>query len=137
MTRQGFSHLGSGTVPYIEDLQNNDDPSKRYRDGSQVIVVNPEDFSVFRNGDCYQVSLASSTATRLDKGLENRRAVAIANLSSTETIYVGFNDTVSLTGVNGGFPIFPQTSISLDATNRMSIYAISASALDVSVMEVA
>lgn len=136
MARQGFSHLGSGTVPYIEDLQNHDDPTKRYRDGSQVIVVNPEDFSVFRNGDCYQVSLSASTVTRLDKGLENRRAVAIANLSSTETIYVGFDNTVSVTGANGGFPIFPQTSISLDATNRIAIYGISASAVDVSIMEV-
>jgi len=137
MARQGFSHLGSGTVPYIEELQNHPDPNQRHRDGSQVIVVNPEDFSVFRNGDCYQVTLAPSTATRLDKGLENRRAVAIANLSSTETIYVGFDDTVSLAGGNGGFPIFPQTSISLDATNRISIYAIAGSTLDVSVMEVA
>ena len=135
---------GSGTVWSMKDylpgginygVQGR--PQLTYRDAEAVAIVNPEDFSAWMGpGSTHQITLAPSTATRLDNGVANRRSVAIANASTTETIYVGFNDSITITGATGGFPVFPLTTITINCTNRYHIYAIASSTITVGIMEV-
>ncbi len=140
MPRLGFAHLGSGCVPYI-NLSPSVQPTPHSnqgdvlfgRDGEQVIIINPEDFSVFRNGITKQVTLTANVAQKLDVSLENRRAIAIVNLDATAVLYMGFHSEVT---VNNGWPIFAQMPLSINCSNKLNIYGVCASNITVGVMEV-
>lgn len=140
MARESSSHLGSGTTPYIfsgPSGQTTPHASEGdvlfNRDGQNIIVLNPEDFSVFRNGITKQVSLTANVVSKLDSSLENRRAVAIANLNSTSTLFIGFHPEVT---VNNGWPIFAQTSLSLNCSNKLQIYGVCVANIKVGTLEV-
>ena len=105
------------------------------RDGEQVVIINPEDFSCYRNGVTKQITLTGgAAAAKLDVSLENRRAIAIANLNSTAVLYIGFHSEVT---VSNGWPIFAQTSLSINCSNKLKVYGVSASNITVGIMEVA
>jgi len=142
MARQSSSHLGSGCVPYIypgpsgQPTEHSSAGDVLFnRDGDNVIILNPEDFSIFRNGITKQVSLTGgAAAAKLDVSLENRRAIAIANTHATAVLYIGFHPEVT---VSNGWPIFAQTSISINAGNKIQVYGVSALNITTCVMEVA
>ena len=141
MARESSSHLGSGCVPYVypgPSGQPTPHPSEGdvlfNRDGQNIIVLNPEDFSCYRNGITKQVSLTANVAAKLDVSLENRRAIAIANIDSTAVLYIGFHPEVT---VSNGWPIFANTSLSINCSNKLLVYGVSASSIIVSIMEVA
>ncbi len=140
MARESSAHLGSGTVPYIYPGPSGQPTAHGSqgdvlfnRDGQNVIILNPEDFSIFRNGVIKQVSLTANIVSKLDVSLENRRAIAIANLDSTATLFISFHNGLTITN---GWPIFAKTSISINAGNKIQVYGVSASSIIVSVMEV-
>jgi len=141
MARESSAHLGSGTIPYIypgPSGQTTPHPSAGdvlfNRDGQNIIVLNPEDFSVFRNGVTKQVALTGgAAAAKLDVSLENRRAIAIANTHATAVLYIGFHPEVT---ISSGWPIFASTSLSINCSNKLNIYGVSASTLKVGIMEV-
>lgn len=138
--RYGFSLLGSGTTPYVEHCLPNIPHSSSgivYRDGEQVIIINPEDFSVHLGGETTQVTLSPSTVTRIDIGLTKRRSMAITNTSTGITVYIGFRSNITTTGSNGGFPLLPQQSITIDCKNIIRIYAIASVAATLGILEVA
>jgi len=143
MPHSVFSWPGSGTIPQIVNslpggYDRGNRGAVRYRDADAVAIMNPEDLSAWMGpGSTRQVTLTPSTAERVDSGVEHRRSVAVANTSTTETIYVGFSDSITLTGATGGFPVFPQQTITLNCTNRYQVFAICGSAVVVGVMEVA
>ena len=141
MGRQSFSHLSSGTVPFImpgPSGQPIPHPSEgdvlASRDGDNVVIINPSDFSCYRNGITKQVSLTANIVSKLDSSLEGRRAIAIVNLNSTSTLFIGFHPEVT---VSNGWPVFAQTSLSINCSNKLLVYGVSASSIIVSVMEVA
>lgn len=144
MPHSVFSHLGSGTIPQILPYLHGEHlygqtygTNLTNRNADAVAIMNPEDFSAWMGpGSTRQITLVPSTATRLDSGVVHRRSVAIANTSTTETLYVGFTDSITLTGVTGGFPLFPLTTITLNCTNRYQVYGIAGSALVIGIMEV-
>lgn len=132
--RAVHSHLGSGTVPYT--VPGIEGGILNERDGESVAVINPEDFSVYRGGNVKQVSLTANVVARLDTTLANRRAVAIQNMDSSNDLYIGFTSSVTLSGATGGWKIPPSGEITINATNRLHIFGISASNIVAGVMEV-
>jgi len=145
MARESASHLGSGCVPYIypgPSGQPTPHPSEGdvlfNRDGQNIIVLNPEDFGCYRNGTTKQISLTANIVAKLDVALENRRAIAVANLDSTTILFIGFHPNIT-TGVGnfGGWPIFPHTAVSITCSNKLQIYGVSTANISVSIMEVA
>lgn len=144
MARETFAVVGSGTTPFMHGHIDHDAyPAKfisddfKVREGSNAVIINPEDFSVWRGGSTRLVNVGGA-ATRLDTGLEYRRAIALANISSTEILYFGFTNTVTTTvGNTGGFVVFPRTSISIDAKNLYALYGITTgTTIQVAVLEV-
>lgn len=140
MARESTSHFGSGTVCYTfpgPSGQPTPHPSQGDvlfgRDGQNAIIINPEDFSCYRNGITKQVSLTAGAVSKLDVSLENRRAIAISNIDSTTTLYIGFHEGLT---VSNGWPIFPQTSLSINCSNKLQVYGVSASNITVGIMEV-
>lgn len=142
MARESSSHLGSGCVPYIYPGPSGQTTPHSSagdvlfnRDGQNIIILNPEDFSIFRNGVTKQISLtAGAAAIKLDVSLENRRAIAIVNLDSTAVLYIGFHSEVT---ISNGWPIFAQTPLSINCSNKLQVYGVSASNITVGIMEVA
>lgn len=136
---------GSGTVPsllpYLPGGHKYNQPITEgltYLDAEPTAIMNPEDLSAFRGGgDTQIVALSAGAAARLDKGVGDRRAVAIINTHETATLYIGFRDTITTTpGALGGWPVLPQTAISIDCTNRYKIWGISTVDIVVGVMEI-
>jgi len=59
--------------------------------------------------------------------LANRNSLSLTNLSPTETIYIGFNLSVtanSVIGTTSGWPVGPSEGFNLDVTANIIIYAI-------------
>lgn len=144
MARETYAVIGSGSIPFLHGQINHNAYPARFpsdslktRQGSNAVIVNFEDLSVWKGGDTRLVSVAG-TATRLDTSLEYRRAIAIANTSTTEVLYIGFDNTVTTSvGATGGFPLFPRTSISIDAMNLYQLYGITTgSTITIGIMEV-
>lgn len=136
--RVGFSQLGSGTVAYTNDVLTNI-PAQTpngivYRDGMQIILVNPEDSSVHRGLETRQITLSAGVAARIDIGMPYRRAVAITNTSTNGTLYIG--PTASVT-TGTGHAVLKGSSIAFDMKNLVPIYGISSIDLTVTCIEVA
>ena len=140
MARESSSHLGSGTICYMYPGPSGQPTPHSSagdvlfnRDGTNMIILNPEDFSVYRNAITRQVSLIANIAAKLDASLENRRAVAISNLDSTTTLFIGFHSELT---ISNGYPVFPQSSVSINCGNKIQVYGVSAANITVGVMEV-
>lgn len=79
----------------------------------------------------------NTTAAELRIGgaaLANRRTVQVFNVSETEPVFVGFNNSVS---VANGIPVWPKTSITLNlsASSGLLVYAVAAAATSVRIVE--
>jgi hypothetical protein len=59
--------------------------------------------------------------------LTDRNAITVTNLSGVDTLYVGFDSSVtadSVIGTTSGFPVGPQQGFNLDITENVILYAI-------------
>ncbi len=129
--------LGSGSIPFLmkQPTPPPADNGLWHQDGANVVITNPENFSLYRgSADPRQIDVAG-TAIRLDVGLIYRRTLALSNMSTGTDIFIGFNDTVNITT---GYPIHGGREISIDMTNLLGVWAITAgSTVRVAVMELA
>lgn len=75
--------------------------------------------------------MVSTTAIALPAiPLANRNAMSIVNLSMTETLYIGFDTSVtadSVVGVTSGWEIGPNEGFNIDITETIPLYGIVAS----------
>lgn len=134
--------IGSGIAPSIESSLPggcNYGTSRQIKhvDAQPIAILNVEDLSAFRGpGNTKLVQLTGGSVKRLDRGLEGRRSIAIANTDQNTIVYFGFRNTITTTvGDTGGYPIFPRTAISIDCTNRYQIYGKSDSNVVVGILE--
>jgi hypothetical protein len=75
----------------------------------------------------------TDTATALPSTpLTARNAIAISNLSTSQTLYIGFSNSVTADrsiGTNAGWEIGPLEGFNLDITDSVVIYGITASGM--------
>ena len=135
--RPSFSLIGSGTLPFLNgqfpDVPSTDLEDIQVRDGSQCILINPEDFSVHYGGDTTQVVLTPNVVQRVDLGIPGRRAIKITNINQSAIVYIGFKNNIT---TSNGDALLPYTSISIDCKNTIKIYAICSTSVTLTVMEV-
>jgi hypothetical protein len=154
MARETNVHIGSGTVPFLLSAGNKDlaagltgDANSQYplpshrgsgllvRGGTQVAMINPEDFSVFLGVKNTAITAETTAKAAPDTPMENRRAIIIFN-NGANAIYVGGSDVTATTGL----PVARNTSISIDiqGNNNMKLFVITATGTsNVRIMEVA
>lgn len=145
MNREAFATIGSGTVPhkgygpahsftpgaYPGASSKND---LRVRQGDQVIMINPEDFSVSIGLRSQSITVGTSATPLPVNPLEYRRALVVHN-NSASTIFLG-DSTVT---TNSGLPIAAGEKIAFDIQNNPNVvvYAVAGSSVDVRIMELA
>jgi|SRR5689334_13522628 len=122
--------IAPGTFP-VPDQRTN----LRNRQGENVILLNPENFSVSIGLRNQAISVPGGTGVALPATpLENRRALVLHN-AGPGTLYIG------LVGVttSDGFPIAVNEKIAIDCqgTPNVTLYGVSDSTCDVRVLELA
>lgn len=102
------------------------------RQGTNAVILNPQDFSVFL-GIAHKAVTVGTSATQLSSNpIEGRRALVIANNSST-TIYIGDSSVTTA----DGFPLVANEKIAIDIMGNISVFAVAGSNVDVRVLELA
>lgn len=136
--RYSAATVPSGTQPYLLGYPTPAIEGQLvHRDGANNNITNWPDASAWRLGDTTQITLNSSTPTRIDIPIIGRRAIALCNLSLTETIWFGFRNNITTTGSTGGFPLFPRDKTSLDLSAHVSLWGITtSSSAIIAVMEI-
>lgn len=148
MASEHFSHIGSGTVPFIGSLNpslSGAFPQGRYpavvaegvlfdRKGTGSIVLNFEDMSVFLGVAGSNLSITSSATPIPTNPLVSRRTIAIANLGPG-TLYIGPSNVSTA----NGFPLAVNEKIAIacQGNNNVTIYGVSDSTSDVRYIELA
>lgn len=126
--------VGSGLNPRKREqfLPKNSTSQERHLRGTSVVLINPEDNSAGGSGLTGQITVGT-TATKIPTvPLQYRRAVAIFNASSTETLYIGFNASVT-TGT--GFPIPPSSSLPMDINAEVEVWGIASASVDIRILQ--
>jgi hypothetical protein len=102
------------------------------------------EFSVsgLKTGGAITTILVDTTASPLPPlPLQDRNAIAIRNLSDTETLYIGFNNLIEANdnlGTTAGWQVGPQENLQFDITDQVIIYGIAASGtIKTQIMELA
>ena len=133
MAREATVIVGSGINPLKKDVCVNSTTGERHLRGTATVILNPEDASAGCSGLTTAMTVAG-TATQLPlTPLPYRRAISICNNSASETLYIGFDPSVS-TGT--GYPIPAMTSISMDINGQVLVYGVSdGSNVDVRILE--
>jgi hypothetical protein len=132
MAQESSVIVGSGLNPLKDAVPVNTTTGERHLRGTQVVVVNPEDASAGGSGLVTPVTV-STTAVKLPATpLPYRRAMAIANQSSSVTLYIGFDPSVT---TSTGFPLGPGVTMPVDLNGSVQIYGIATSSIDVRVLE--
>jgi hypothetical protein len=132
MAHESSVIVGSGLNPLKDTTPVNATTNERHLRGTQVVVVNPEDGSAGGSGLVTAVSVSSTAVKLPTTPLVYRRAVAVANQSTSVTLYIGFSpDTTTA----NGFPIGPGATMPMDVNAEIEIYGIADSTVDVRVLE--
>ena len=133
MAKEAGVILGSGINPLKKDVVRNMRGDAVLR-GTATVLLNPEDGSAGRSG-LVSAATVETTAIKLPtEPLPHRRAIAIFNTSSSETLYIGFDSSVT---TSTGWPVPANTSLPMDFNAEIELYGISGSSIDVRIMEVA
>lgn len=133
MAYEGHAVVGSGMKPQLEGIPTNPHTGERHQQGTNVVMVNPEDASA---GGPFSVTAVSVTAvaTRLPTiPLKYRRAIAVRN-NGGNTIFIGPDSSVT---TSTGFPLKTDEIFEADVATTGELWAIAASATDVRVIELA
>lgn len=130
LVQHGPTHnITEGTYP-VPDQRN----SLRTRRGDGIVVLNPEDFSVSVGLRVQAVTVAGVAIPLPSNPMEFRRALVIHNNGSS-TIYLGASSVTT----SNGLPLAAGEKIAFDIQGNPNVvvYAISASSVDVRIMELA
>ncbi len=122
MAREGSIIVGSGTNPLKKNVCTNNTSQERHLGGTQTIVINPEDASAGCSGLVTAITLTGTAVKLPTKPLKYRRALSVCNNSATDTIYIGFDDSLT-TGT--GWPMAAKTTISLDVNGDILVWGVS------------
>lgn len=80
----------------------------------------------------------TATATLIPAvAFASRNSITVTNLSLVDTIYIGFDSSVtadSVVGTTSGFPVSPQAGFNLDITTTVPLYAIAESGKTVKII---
>lgn len=133
MAHESSIILGSGLHSKREEMQTlaNSVAQVGVR-GTSVVLLNPEDASVFGPIKSQQITVGGTAQPIPAIPFEYRRAIAIYNESTTANVYLGGSGVTTA----NGFPLLPGEKISLDATARAIIYAVSSSSVSIRILEV-
>lgn len=137
--------IGSGTVPHVahgpaHNLPDGSYPissqrdSLRTRRGDGAIILNPEDFSVSIGLRVQAITVAGVAIPLPSNPLEFRRALVVHNNGSS-VIYLGASNVTT----SNGLPLAAGEKIAFDIQGNPNVvvYAISASSVNVRIMELA
>lgn len=83
----------------------------------------------------FGATTVSTSASAIGAPLGNRTNIVIYNNDPSVTLYVGVGDGAASVTTSTGYPILPQTSLSLDVGPQLLIYGIAASSISVRFME--
>lgn len=134
MAQESSVIIGSGLNPAKYATPVNARSQERHLRGTDVCVINPEDNSAGLAGSGSQLTTVSNTPTRLPlRPLTYRRAISVYNASNAP-LYVGFNSNVS---ASNGFPLASGQSLPLQVNGAIQVWGISASPVDVRIIELA
>lgn len=136
--------VGSGTVPFLRSdkrvgsaVPEGYAPDKNtsldlVRYGPGIVVLNPEDFSLFLGMRQAAITVSTSAVPLPNNPLEGRRALVVHN-NGSEAIYLG-NSSVT---TSDGLPLAAGEKIAFDIQGNQSarLYAISAGSVDVRILE--
>jgi len=125
--------VGSGIGPLKKEVCPNAQGQRRIR-GTNVVCLNPEDASAGCSGVVTQVTVGTTPVRLPTVAMASRRALSIRNNSALNTLYLGFNSTVTTAN---GFPLRAGESIPFDFTASIMIFGIADNAgTDVRIIEV-
>lgn len=134
MANESSVIVGSGLNPAKYGTPFNARSRERHLRGTDVCVINPEDSSAGLAGSGSQLTTTGGVARKLPlTPLPYRRAIAIYNASAAP-LYVGFNSNVSAAN---GFPLASGQTLPLQVNGAVEVWGISASAVDVRIIELA
>jgi len=132
MANESSVVVGSGLNPLKRVIPENSVSHERHLRGTNAVIINPEDSSVGASG-LVSMKTVGSTATKLPtSAMRNRRAIAVYNNSSSVTLYIGFDTSLT---VNNGWPLPPGASIPFDMNAEIEIYGVAVSNVDVRILE--
>ncbi len=133
MAREASVIVGSGINPLKKDLCPNETTQERHLRGTNTVVLNPEDASAGCSGIVTAITLGGATVKLPTTPLKYRRAISVCNNSTADTIYIGFDPSVS-TGT--GWPVPAGNTISMDINGQILIYGVSdGTSTDVRILE--
>jgi len=134
MAQESSVIIGSGLNPAKYATPFNARSNERHLRGTDVCVINPEDNSAGLVGSGSQRTTTSNVPTLLPlTPLPYRRAIAIYNASAAP-LYIGFNSNVS---ASNGFPLASGQTLPLQVNGAIKVWGISASPVDVRIIELA
>lgn len=84
------------------------------------------------------MSVSTSAVALPATALTNRNAISVTNLSTSQTLFIGFSSSVTADraiGTNAGWEIGPNEGFNLDIKDNIVIYGISAGSITVKIME--
>jgi hypothetical protein len=132
MANESSVVVGSGLNPLKRLIPENSVSHERHIRGTNAVIINPEDSSVGGSG-LVSTKTVGSLATKIPTtSMRNRRAIAIYNNSSSVTLYIGFDSSLS---VSNGWPLPPGASIPFDMNAEIEIYGVASSSVDVRILE--
>jgi len=124
--------IGSGQSPLKQLHPAHPVTQERHLRGTQVVLINPEDSSAGGNGATTQITVGTSAVKLPTTPLKYRRAIAVFNSDASNSLYIGFDSTVT---TGNGFPIPPSSSLPMDLNGSVELYGIAASAIDIRILE--
>jgi len=133
MAHEASIIIGSGINPLKKDVPANGTTHESHLRGTNVVLLNPEDCSAGGSGLVTAVTLGGTVAKLPTTPLKYRRAISILNNSTSDTVYIGFDPTVT-TGT--GWPLAAGGSISFDMNGDVLLYGLSSgTSTDVRILE--
>lgn len=84
------------------------------------------------------MAVSTSAVALPATALTNRNAISVTNLSTSQTLFIGFSSSVTADraiGTNAGWEIGPNEGFNLDIKDNIVIYGISTGSITVKIME--
>ncbi len=133
MAREASVIVGSGINPLKKGVCVNETTGERHLRGTSVVVLNPEDASAGCSGLATAMTLGVTAVQLPSTPLPYRRAISICNNSQSDTIFIGFDPSVT-TGT--GFPVGAGTQLNMDINGQVLVWGVSeAASTDVRILE--
>lgn len=132
MAHESSIVAGSGLSPLKRQLPVNQTSHEQHIRGTNVVIINPEDGSAGGSGIAGARTVGSLPTKLPQAPMRKRRAIAVYNNSTTVTLFIGFDTTLT---VSNGYPIPPGSSLPFDLNAEVELYGIASSNVDVRILE--